>query len=112
MPRRPPRRAQLACALAATALAAAGCGSSAARHAGDHAGRRVFLSAGCGACHALKAAGTQGGVGPDLDSSERLSRAVIRRQITLGIGGMPSYAGRLTPSQMDAVARFVYDSTH
>jgi mono/diheme cytochrome c family protein len=32
------------------------------------AGREVFLSAGCGACHTLQAAGTNGVTGPDLDT--------------------------------------------
>jgi mono/diheme cytochrome c family protein len=32
------------------------------------AGREVFLSAGCGACHTLQDAGTTGVTGPDLDT--------------------------------------------
>jgi mono/diheme cytochrome c family protein len=38
--------------------------------AGDPAaGETVFTGQGCGGCHALDAAGTSGGVGPDLDES-------------------------------------------
>lgn len=33
------------------------------------AAKAVFLSAGCGACHTFKPAGTTGKVGPDLDSA-------------------------------------------
>lgn len=33
------------------------------------AGKAVFLSAGCGACHTFKPAGTTGKVGPDLDTT-------------------------------------------
>ncbi|MGH3083878.1 MAG: c-type cytochrome, partial [Gaiellaceae bacterium] len=33
------------------------------------AGKAVFLSAGCGACHTFAAAGTSGSVGPDLDEA-------------------------------------------
>lgn len=32
------------------------------------AGKAVFVSSGCGACHTFKAAGTKGKVGPDLDN--------------------------------------------
>jgi cytochrome c551/c552 len=33
------------------------------------AAKAVFISAGCGACHTFKAAGTSGKVGPDLDTA-------------------------------------------
>jgi cytochrome c551/c552 len=32
-------------------------------------GKAIFVSAGCGACHTFKAAGTSGKVGPDLDTA-------------------------------------------
>src|SRR6188472_3610419 len=37
------------------------------------AGKKVFVSTGCGACHRMKAAGTTGTLGPNLDKS-KLSR--------------------------------------
>ena len=33
------------------------------------AGKTVFTDTGCGGCHAFKAAGTNGSVGPDLDEA-------------------------------------------
>ena len=33
------------------------------------AGKAIFISAGCGACHTFKAAGTSAKVGPDLDTA-------------------------------------------
>jgi mono/diheme cytochrome c family protein len=33
------------------------------------AGKAVFVDAGCGGCHAFKAAGTNASVGPDLDEA-------------------------------------------
>lgn len=33
------------------------------------AGKQIFISNGCGGCHKLSAAGTTGGVGPDLDKT-------------------------------------------
>jgi mono/diheme cytochrome c family protein len=86
--------------LAAAALAAlCGCG-------GQPDGRRVFSQAGCGRCHALAAASSRGGYGPDLDVT-RPSRATVMRWLTYGADGMPSYSGALTRGQLDAVAAFV-----
>ncbi len=62
-------------------------------------GRRVFLSAGCGSCHAVASVHTQGQEGPDFDTSEPLTRAQIRIRLNLGEGGMPSFCDRLTPQQ-------------
>jgi len=47
-------------------------------------------------------------MGPDFDTSEQLSRSQIRRQLDLGLGGMPSFRGRLSRRQKDAVTEFVY----
>jgi cytochrome c oxidase subunit 2 len=33
------------------------------------AGKAIFISAGCGACHTFKAAGTNATIGPDLDTA-------------------------------------------
>lgn len=49
---------------------AAGEDSPGAGGGGDAtAGIQLFTSAGCGGCHTLEAAGTSGGVGPDLDET-------------------------------------------
>jgi mono/diheme cytochrome c family protein len=75
-------------------------------------GKRVFVTAGCGGCHAVASAHTHGRAGPDFDTSEPLSRAQIRRQLDRGEGGMPSFRGRLTPRQEDAVTEFVFQTLH
>ena len=89
------------------ALTAGGCGGSSPPD-----GRRLFRSTGCGHCHTLAAAGAHGRNGPDLDTSERLTRAQIERQLVGASGDMPSYSGRLSKAERAAVAAFVYDATH
>jgi mono/diheme cytochrome c family protein len=88
--------------LVALALAGAACGGA---HA--PAGRRLFVSAGCGHCHALRDAGTRGGAGPDFDTSERLDRAQILQGMVEGANGMPSYAHRLTVREREALAGYL-----
>jgi mono/diheme cytochrome c family protein len=75
-------------------------------------GRRVFVSAGCGACHTVASAHTHGQVGPDFDTSEQLGRDAIRTQLDNGGGGMPSFRDRLTARQRDAVIEFVFQTLH
>ncbi|HEU4979555.1 MAG TPA: cytochrome c [Solirubrobacteraceae bacterium] len=105
-------------ALLVAASALAGCGSSAqrppatAQRALRAEGRALFLDAHCGDCHALAAAGTRGGDGPDLDTSERLDRAQIAAALLAGANGMPSYAQLLSARQRRAVTEFLYEVTH
>jgi mono/diheme cytochrome c family protein len=73
------------------------------------AGKQVFISTGCGACHTLKAAGTTGSIGPNLDSSTA-SRATIVSRVTSGKGLMQSYASTLSSQQIQDVADFVLAS--
>jgi mono/diheme cytochrome c family protein len=73
------------------------------------AGKQVFATAGCGACHTLAAAGAGGLVGPSLDTS-RLSRATVIARITNGKGAMPAYEGTLTGKQIEEVAAFLVES--
>ncbi len=75
------------------------------------AGKAVFTSAGCTACHTLKAAGSTGTVGPNLDQLKP-AEAVIVHQVEVGGGPMPAFKGQLTPKQIQDVAAFVYTSTH
>jgi cytochrome c553 len=70
------------------------------------AGRSVFASAGCGTCHTLRAAGTNGLIGPNLDSL-RPTYAQVRTKVRRGGGGMPSFAGRLSAAQIRDIAAFV-----
>ncbi|MGI8974931.1 MAG: c-type cytochrome [Gaiella sp.] len=73
---------------------------------GETDGKAVFASAGCGGCHTLAAAGSDGNVGPNLDQSQPSLELAIDR-ITNGQGGMPSFDGQLSEEQIQAVAEFV-----
>jgi mono/diheme cytochrome c family protein len=46
------------------------------------AGKAVFTSAGCGACHTFKAAGSSGTVGPDLDKLAESAKKANRGSLT------------------------------
>ena len=121
--------------LAALALVAAGCGGSevgatpetvvgtipeqtaptedlpALALKGDAtAGKSIFASAGCTACHILSAANATGKVGPNLDEAKASYQLVVTR-VTLGQGGMPSFKDQLEPQQIADVAQFVVSST-
>jgi mono/diheme cytochrome c family protein len=72
-------------------------------------GAAVFMSAGCGTCHTLAAAGTHGNIGPNLDQL-RPTEAAVETQVVKGGGGMPSFRGQLTPAQIRDVAAFVATS--
>ena len=89
---------------AETTTSAAGGGSQLAE------GKRIFTSAGCVACHTLKAAGATGNVGPNLDDVKPSYDKVIER-VTQGKPPMPSFRGKLSASEIQAVARFVSSST-
>jgi mono/diheme cytochrome c family protein len=69
-------------------------------------GAQVFQSAGCGACHTLKAAGASGTIGPNLDQL-RADAANVASIVRTGAAPMPSYAGRLSYQQITAVANYV-----
>lgn len=74
-------------------------------------GASVFVSAGCGQCHTLAAAGTTGTVGPNLDALAP-DQPTIVNQVTGGGGFMPSFAASLSATQINDVASYVYQSTH
>ena len=69
-------------------------------------GKTVFATAGCTGCHTLKAAGSTGTVGPNLDQAKPSKELVIDR-VTNGQGGMPSFKGQLSEAQIEAVADYV-----
>lgn len=101
------RSALIACA-AFAALAAAGCGGGSSQATGDKPGdgKQIFVDAGCGGCHTLKAAGTNGGSGPNLDDI-KLTADAVARQVENGGGGMPGFSGSLSAAQIKAVSEFV-----
>jgi mono/diheme cytochrome c family protein len=79
--------------------------------AGDPAaGEEVFASAGCGGCHTLEAAGSNGNVGPNLDESQPNAELVVDR-VTNGAGAMPAFKDQLDEQQIQDVAAYVVDST-
>jgi len=72
-------------------------------------GAQVFESAGCGGCHTLAAAGSNGNVGPNLDDLQA-DFASVRSQVENGGGGMPAFGGDLSAEEIDAVSRFVTEN--
>ena len=85
--------------------------SPAASLEGDPAaGEEVFNANGCGSCHTLAAAGTNGTVGPNLDESKPDKELVIER-VTNGSGPMPPFGEQLTDQQIADVAAYVVKST-
>ncbi|MGA8487716.1 MAG: c-type cytochrome, partial [Gaiella sp.] len=70
------------------------------------AGKQVFESAGCVACHTLADAGSTGTVGPNLDDAKPPATLVVTR-VTDGAGAMPSFKGKLTEQQIQDVAAYV-----
>jgi mono/diheme cytochrome c family protein len=78
------------------------------------AGKTVFASAGCGGCHTLGDAGTNGTVGPNLDDAKPSFELVVTR-VTLGRGVMPAFSkakgGALEDQQIADVAQYVSSVT-
>ena len=65
----------------------------------------------CGVCHALKAANSEGDIGPSLDMIKPQIDQIIYA-VTNGIGVMPSWDGILTTKEIEAVAYYVFNSTN
>jgi mono/diheme cytochrome c family protein len=74
------------------------------------AGKPIFASSGCSACHTMKAANATGTVGPNLDDL-KAELEKIESQVVNGGGGMPPFKGNLSDQQIADVSQFVYDST-
>ena len=64
--------------------------------------------AGCAGCHILKAAGSEGNVGPNLDTIS-LTEEYVKEMVTYGLGVMPAYGEEniLTEEQIDIVSFYV-----
>ena len=113
--------------LAAAVLVPAALGHPSATPAlvgNSKAGKVVFLST-CGACHTLKAAGTQGQIGPNLDKVKPLlTQALLIKAITNGgssimtKAALAKYQTQMTPYKylgtktIQNISRYVYESTH
>ncbi len=85
-------------------------------------GKQLFAANGCGSCHTLKAAGSDGTIGPNLDQGLKgQTTSFIREsivdpnaEITKGFPAdtMPQTFGQqLSPSQLDALVAFLASST-
>jgi cbb3-type cytochrome c oxidase subunit III len=72
---------------------------------GGKSGLAIF-TANCASCHTLAAAQATGTVGPNLDDLKP-SFARAKKQVINGGGAMPPFKGKLSDTQIDAVARFV-----
>jgi sulfite dehydrogenase len=69
-------------------------------------------TAGCAACHVLKAAGSEGNIGPNLDTVEGLNYDSVMDIVTHGLGVMPAFGEDeiLTKEEIDVVSFYVANS--
>jgi mono/diheme cytochrome c family protein len=92
---------------------------------GATSGEQIFVAAGCGSCHVLAKAGTNGSIGPSLEdlasaaaerepgtSAEDYVRQSILDPEAFTVEGfqsgvMPSYQGRLTDRQVQALVDYL-----
>ncbi len=72
-------------------------------------GEAIFKGAGCAGCHTLAAAGATGTTGPNLDQLKPAFPIVVT-QVTNGGAVMPAFQGKLSPAQIQAVAKYVSSS--
>jgi mono/diheme cytochrome c family protein len=89
--------------------------------AGAKNGEQIFTAAGCGGCHTFGPAGTQANIGPSLDDlasaagdmppEEFVRQSVLDpdAQVAQGFnsGVMPSFEGRLTDAQIQALVDYL-----
>ena len=68
-------------------------------------------TAACAACHVLKAAGSQGNIGPNLDTVSMTIESVTD-MVTNGLGVMPAFGegDMLTKEEIEIVSYFVVNS--
>jgi len=75
-------------------------------------GKKIFLEKGnCALCHTLAGAGSSGNIGPNLNEIKPDSMRVIVA-VTNGIGVMPAFEGQLSSLEIEAVAKYVSESTN
>jgi len=93
---------------------------------GAAAGKTLFASNGCGACHTLKAAGSTGKIGPDLDKiaayahqagkplEQFVTESIVKPNAYIQPGYpasvMPENFGSLPKAQLDALVKFIVTS--
>ena len=69
-----------------------------------------FAEKGCGGCHTLGDAGSNGTVGPNLDDAKPSFELAVTR-VTEGRGAMPSFKDQLSAQEIADVASYVVQST-
>ena len=71
-------------------------------------------TAACAACHVLKAAGSAGNIGPNLDTVQGLSYESVMDIVTHGLGVMPAFGEDdiLTKEEIDIVSFYVANSVN
>ena len=78
---------------------------------GDPAkGKQIFAEKGCGGCHTLADAGSNGTVGPNLDDAKPSFELAVTR-VTEGRGAMPTFKDQLSAQEIADVASYVVQST-
>ena len=105
--------AAAAVAFAAVALATDGGGSATPAPAVASQGRDVFVRMGCGGCHRLAAAGSNGQIGPDLDTAltDHTRESLRAKILDPGPSMMPADFGeRMSPAELDALVEFLLAS--
>jgi mono/diheme cytochrome c family protein len=76
---------------------------------GNAEGEALYASQGCGGCHVLTAAGSEGAVGPNLEETQ-LTEPEIAAVIANGRGAMPAFSGSLDEEEIDALAAYIASS--
>jgi len=75
----------------------------------DHElGKQLFTDWSCGSCHALKAAGGAGHVGPAFDGGNMTAEYAVGR-ITNGQGAMPAFGGIMTDEEIATLAAYIVE---
>jgi cbb3-type cytochrome c oxidase subunit III len=95
--------------VAAYVASVAGAGGFAAAPGNVGTSGEAIFKANCSSCHTLAAAGSTGTVGPNLDQLKP-AMAVVVHQVTNGGSIMPAFKGKLSPAQIQAVAKYVSSS--
>jgi cbb3-type cytochrome c oxidase subunit III len=95
--------------VAAYVASVAGAGGFAAAPGNVGTNGEAIFKANCSSCHTLAAAGSTGTVGPNLDQLKP-AMAVVVHQVTNGGSIMPAFKGKLSPAQIQAVAKYVSSS--
>jgi mono/diheme cytochrome c family protein len=75
------------------------------------AGRELYNTWSCSACHTLSDAGAAGAVGPSLDNP-KLTHDFIVNRVTHGQGPMPSFGGQIDEADINKLADYIVAVNH